>query len=75
MRAMQERGAVKRVKFMGAETRTWSQRWKKITFAFGRWWLENVKRGWREQTNQGGEVNRVKLSEVRELGKNGRWYI
>lgn len=35
----------------------------------------NVRRGWREQTNQGGEVNRVKLSEVRELGKNGRWYI
>lgn len=33
------------------------------------------KRGWRELTNQGGEVNWVKLSEVRELGKNGRWYI
>lgn len=41
MRAMQEeRGAVKRVKFTGAETGTWSQRWKKITFAFGRRWLE-----------------------------------
>lgn len=38
-------------------------------------WGAVWKRGWREQTNQEGELNRVKLSEGGELGKNGRWYI